>query len=153
VKLQGVAVIPFGYIQSPLLASIVLDKSALGQEIRNLSKSGIKASVYMDDIILSHESSHEKLAEAIARVESASSKAGFVLSTEKRRGPASAISVFNILVSSDQLELERGRYEEFSRDVLAYRSGPIVDGILSYVESVNETQARSLRQLVKRPTT
>jgi hypothetical protein len=47
-------ILPFGYVQSPMLASIVLNKSALGSALEAVKKQGLNVSVFMDDIILSH---------------------------------------------------------------------------------------------------
>ena len=45
--------LPFGFVQSPVLASFALTTSALGAGFVRLHNQNIKVSVYMDDFILS----------------------------------------------------------------------------------------------------
>jgi hypothetical protein len=52
-KIGGPFSLPFGFVQSPVLSSLVLSSSALGKTLSILYVSGIKLSVYMDDIIMS----------------------------------------------------------------------------------------------------
>lgn len=43
--------LPYGFVQSTFLASLVLDKSGLGRYLRDLVASGTRVSVYVDDIL------------------------------------------------------------------------------------------------------
>lgn len=45
--------LPFGFCQSPILATLVLERSVLGRELKRLATAGFHVSVYMDDIVLS----------------------------------------------------------------------------------------------------
>jgi hypothetical protein len=141
--------VPFGYLQSPALASLVLDKSALGQELRRLARSNQTfVTVFMDDIVLSHPNSAETLAEACARVEAAAEVARFKLSASKTQLPGQELSVFNIRLEHEMLAIEPDRYEVFARTVLHHGPGPSTDGILGYVASVNDEQLSKLSELV-----
>jgi hypothetical protein len=55
---RGDFVLPFGFVQSPLIASICLHKSALGNRLQGLQKEGVTVSVYVDDLILSANDHH-----------------------------------------------------------------------------------------------
>ena len=46
-------ILPYGFVQSVIIASFCLHKSALGRYLNKLGGSGFKVSVYMDDIIVS----------------------------------------------------------------------------------------------------
>jgi hypothetical protein len=72
----GGAILPFGFVQSPILASLCLSKSALGRCLREAPRRfGVKVSVYVDDIILS-SNDESRLTEAIQNVESAANRSG-----------------------------------------------------------------------------
>ena len=79
--------LPFGFVQSPILASVVLDTSALGRTLRDLGAHSITVSVYMDDILLSGRdtaaliAARDELAEA-ARV------AGLSFQSREERRPS-----------------------------------------------------------------
>jgi Reverse transcriptase (RNA-dependent DNA polymerase) len=45
--------LPFGFPQSPLLATLALSRSALGRQLELIRTQNIRVSIYMDDIILS----------------------------------------------------------------------------------------------------
>src|SRR3546814_16029305 len=62
--------LPFGFVQSPIVASVVLAQSALGGAIRRLSRDGMTITVYVDDITLSGPNEH-RVGEAIAALETA----------------------------------------------------------------------------------
>lgn len=50
-------ILPFGFVQLPIISSLCLFNSSLGNYLHN---SGINVSVYMDDIIISISSSFEE---------------------------------------------------------------------------------------------
>src|SRR3546814_2308894 len=68
--------LPFGFVQSPIVASVVLAQSALGGAIRRLSRDGMTITVYVDDITLSGPNEH-RVGEAIAALETAAALSGF----------------------------------------------------------------------------
>jgi Reverse transcriptase (RNA-dependent DNA polymerase) len=68
--------LPFGFIQSPMLASLVLDGSMLGRTAFRLVKSGITLSIYMDDFIPSGRD-EETLRLAREELEAAATLANF----------------------------------------------------------------------------
>ncbi|HEB57236.1 MAG TPA: hypothetical protein ENI98_13240 [Gammaproteobacteria bacterium] len=52
------SILPFGFVQSPIIASLCLSKSALGRYLDKLGSTGFKVTVYMDDIIISTSQSY-----------------------------------------------------------------------------------------------
>lgn len=136
--------LPYGYIQSPVLASLALYKSALGSCLERLKRqSQICVSVYMDDIIVS--SINEKLlTKAQHQLESAAAKARFVFHPEKIQGPANKITAFNIELAHGELAILPERLQQF---IASYRGSDSLmqkNGILGYVYSVNSNQAAEL---------
>lgn len=89
-----VHVLPIGFVQSPLLASLVLMKSPVARAIERAQASGVTISVYMDDFIGSHDD-QAKLEAAYADIRDASIASGFVPNPEKLVPPSAAITAFN----------------------------------------------------------
>src|SRR3546814_17472556 len=74
--------LPFGFVQSPIVASVVLAQSALGGAIRRLSRDGMTITVYVDDITLSGPNEH-RVGEALAALETAAAHSGFTFNADK----------------------------------------------------------------------
>lgn len=85
--------LPYGFPQSPLLATLVLRLSALGTSIANLPTDILK-SVYLDDIAVSGNDL-AALAEAFGTLKAAVAAAHFTLNDDKVREPAEQIDLFN----------------------------------------------------------
>ena len=136
-------VLPYGFVQSPILASLALDRSKLGAYLRKAQANpALDVSLYMDDMVIS--SDDEKLLAGVAsELETASVAAGFPLSSSKRQGPAARVSAFNIEISHRSMLITSDRMSAFH---IAFASGNDAtrEGIVSYVASVNPTQAASL---------
>jgi hypothetical protein len=148
VQHNGRRVLPFGYVQSPLLASLVLHKSALGNAIKALGKNGLFVSIFMDDILISHPDSANAVSDGIAVIEHAAAEARFTLSAVKRQGPATAISAFNIDLAHESLVITPARLDDFEQRVRVLGKCPVTDGILGYVEAVNDQQFEYLNALM-----
>ncbi len=135
-------ILPFGFVQSPILASLCLAKSALGGCIRALPKkyAGLVTTVYVDDIILSCDD-EAKLQQATGELKQCASKSGFELNSEKEEGPAPKITAFNIELSSLSLVIEGARYAKFLTAFAESHSQSKREGIRSYVNSVSPKQA------------
>lgn len=138
-------ILPFGFVQSPILASLCLAKSALGRCIRLLPKKhpGLVISVYVDDIILSCND-EATLRSAITEIRQAATRSAFELNAAKEEGPAPKITAFNIELSNTCLEVNPERFAQF---VLAFSQSSNSferNGIHSYVNSLNPTQANAL---------
>jgi hypothetical protein len=147
VMLDGKRTLPYGYVQSPVLASVVLDKSALGQELKRLHASEVNVSVFMDDITLSHATSLDPLHAAVAALSKSAEASRFVISKDKAQGPSELVTAFNIDVQSEALTITRSRYEELAERISAQGKCPSTDGILGYVRQINPHQFSQLRDL------
>ena len=87
-------VLPIGFVQSPLLASLVLMKSPVAQAIGRAIKNGVCVSVYMDDFIGSHNDVGV-LQAAFADIRDTSAAAGLIPNPKKLVAPINAITAFN----------------------------------------------------------
>ncbi|MFS2325011.1 reverse transcriptase domain-containing protein [Brucella sp. H1_1004] len=107
----GGYVIPYGFVQSPILATLVLARSAIGNYLRGLDPS-ITVSVYMDDICLSGND-EPALREAFEGLLIAVDTAGFTLNDDKTRTTAEQIDIFNCNLEHGDTSVLQGRKNEF----------------------------------------
>lgn len=138
-------ILPYGFTQSPLLASLALAESALGKQLVGLSKA-IAVSVYMDDILLS-SNDESKVADAKATLEALAPISKFKFNAEKCQGPAPTVTAFNVRLERSALALTEERLAQFAA---VLEDGPTPHeraGILGYVKTVNAAQADALAAL------
>ena len=137
-------ILPFGFVQSPIIASICLQKSRLGKLISSFSNANdVTVSIYMDDIIVSGNDI-SFLRNNLEVIKAVAEKSRFKLNPEKEEGPSKKITAFNIDLTHGLLEISESRIKEFSE---AYRISDNFDqrqGILGYISSVNQEQAEKL---------
>lgn len=135
-------ILPYGFTQSPIIASLVLQNTALGKGVERLSKH-LKASVYMDDILLS---SNDKDLLQTAKIELThlANISKFKLHAGKCQGPALSLTAFNIDIRQGLLEINNNRMMEFIDALTKSPSEFQRDGILEYIYTVNSSQANSL---------
>ncbi|WP_206483418.1 reverse transcriptase domain-containing protein [Thalassotalea sp. G2M2-11] len=139
--------LPFGYVQSPILASICLDDSALGECIKACSiNEALNISVYMDDIVLSSNSKQELL-EQMELLKDAARRSHFSLNVEKESPPADSVVAFNIELSHSFLKITDSRMVKFTQAYINAESEFEREGIVGYVGTVNFKQAKSLAML------
>lgn len=140
-------ILPFGFVQSPIIASICLHKCRLHTYLQNLSTiEDIAVSIYVDDIIISGNDA-AFLTKTLADIKITAKKSGFTLNPAKEEGPAEKITAFNIELSHGLLRIIDTRFDAFC-DV--YKSSTSInqrDGIIGYVSSVNTIQADDLQKL------
>lgn len=137
-------IVPFGFVQSQIVAALCLDESGLGIYLKKLSKlKDVSLSVYVDDIVISCNDPQLN-ALILQEIGDASEKSRFKLNADKQQGPAGAITAFNILVTSDSMQIEPGRLQKFAESFAISTSEYQRAGILSYVQSVNAEQASAL---------
>lgn len=137
-------VLPFGFVQSPILAALCLYQSKLGSALKKLPRN-IKRCVYVDDILLSTSHSRGELVTAYEAICEALIASRFQLHEEKIAEPSEAIQVFNLDIANRSLEVSKERLKEFELALAAAESRHVVDGILGYVRSVNPGQAQGLQ--------
>lgn len=135
-------ILPYGFVQSPLLASLVLQKSALGRFLDLLDKNkDTTVSVYVDDILVS-SADPELLASISLDLTALTPKSGFVLNADKSEGPASTITAFNIQIESGhQLKIVERRLAELRDQIVNSTSDDERKGVIGNVRSVNPAQA------------
>lgn len=138
---HGRFILPYGFVQSPVLASLALDKSRLGKLLRRLSSAPqFAVSVYVDDIIVSSKSSVD-LQQAAETLIDLASKALLPIGESKREGPSESVEAFNIQLSQDSLEITPERMDLFRSRYLIASSESVRAGIRGYVISVNPVQS------------
>lgn len=146
VKRPGVEgfALPYGFVQSPVLASLALEKSKLGAYLGKLNGRGdLRVSVYVDDIIISGDDKG-LLAEVSQQLIDVASKALFPVGIGKREGPAEEVTAFNIRVSHAALDLTDARMAALRLNYQAATSEYSRAGILSYINSVNPLQVATV---------
>lgn len=135
-------ILPYGFVQSPMLASLALSKSALGNHLLTLTKS-LTVSVYMDDIQVSGNNIND-LEKAKEDLEHLATRSLFKFGEHKTQGPSPKITAFNINIETGNLEITDDRMAEFVFRLSNSPSEPERLGILGYINTVNPTQASSL---------
>ncbi|MEY0965521.1 reverse transcriptase domain-containing protein [Providencia alcalifaciens] len=135
-------VLPFGFVQSPILATLCLHKSFLGNRIRTyFNRKDIKISVYMDDIIIS---SLEKnvLSEIYSDLIESIKISHYLINEIKSQPPSEQIIVFNIYLSQNKLRITEERILEFLINYTRAKSSKVKEGIKSYVQTINILQSK-----------
>jgi hypothetical protein len=142
-KAVGGFSLPYGFIQSPVLASLALDRSALGRRLRAVARSRVvRLTTYMDDIVLSGLDEAEVQRERAALVEAAGI-ANFEINDIKSQPTGAAIVAFNIVLSHGSLMITDARMDDFEDDVLRLDANAVV-AIIGYVRGVNRSQSDHL---------
>lgn len=143
--IKGKYMLPYGFVQSPILASLAFANSALGARIGQLAADpDFAVSVYVDDIVVSSRDD-AALAARLPELAAAATRSHFELNEAKQEGPAPSVSAFNIDLTHAILALRQDRLEEFKDAYNRSDNEPQRAGILGYVLSVNATQATELR--------
>lgn len=142
--IEGRVILPYGFVQSPVLASLALFNSALGSCLERLStKKTVTVSVYMDDIIVS-STNEASLTQAKMELETAAAKARFDFHPEKTEGPGWKITAFNIELVHGELTIAPDRLQEFIDRFSASKNAFEKNGISGYVNSVNPQQGAGM---------
>jgi hypothetical protein len=140
-------IVPFGFVQSPIIASLCLNDSALGRCLTKLRRNRkFAVSVYVDDIIVSckAEQGEELHREVLPSLQEAAARARLEFSQEKSEGPAAEITAFNIDLSHGSMRVEEGRMNDFAAALEKSESELERAGIIGYVKSVNDEQANAM---------
>lgn len=138
-------VLPYGFVQSTLLASVCLRKSALGNFLKRISmEDGVMVSVYVDDIVVSLRESGRS-DEIFEDLKNTAMRSGFDLNENKEQRPAERINAFNIELSQNSLQILPERWLRFLDAMRESDNALRQQAILSYVDSVNPGQAAQLQ--------
>jgi hypothetical protein len=137
-------ILPYGFVQSPILASLALCESRLGAKLSALAKTkGIDVSVYVDDIIISGDDDTQ-LGEILLDIKQVADLCGLPLNDDKQEGPAPAVTAFNVELANATLQIAATRFSAMSAAFQATSSAYRRAGIRGYVASVNAAQAARL---------
>ena len=142
-------ILPFGFIQSAIIASLCLNNSALGKYLNKLESNGFRVSVYMDDIIISTSLPLVQAKAAFIKLQDKAVRSGFHLNTNKTFGPRETITAFNIHLSKGKIELTDDRLEEFKKSIVNTDNSAVIDGILGYANIVCSKQASILEKVLE----
>lgn len=135
--------LPFGFVQSPVLASIALDQSALGKALR-AAAGEIRLAVYMDDILMSADG-EEALARHVAALDAAAEEAGFELHPHKRQ-LGTVVEAFNLRLTTGEARVTDARMDQFAA-LERTKTGLREAAIVRYVEGINQDQAEELKTI------
>ncbi|WP_336293409.1 reverse transcriptase domain-containing protein [Cronobacter dublinensis] len=134
--------VPYGYPQSPILATLCLRNSHAGHILDRIYKSGVvSVSVYMDDIIVSGKDLnvvYEKFKELCKALE----KSRYHLNNVKTQPPSKNIVAFNLEISHKAIKVTSKRLVQFLQVFTQSKNKHEREGIAMYVHSVNPEQAK-----------
>lgn len=130
-------VLPYGFIQSPALATLVLMQSGVGAFLRGLAAGeDVMPTVYMDDISLSSDdraalqSAFDELVHLLADGE-------FEISPDKTRKPGPAMDLFNCDLTCGQTNVRLERIDKFLSEPHSENSVLAFDRYCASVEAGN----------------
>jgi hypothetical protein len=105
-------VLPIGFVQSPILASLVLMKSPVTQAIERAIDNGVCISVYLDDFVGSHNDI-KTLEAAYNDIRETCVAAELIPNPTKLVPPSQAIAAFNCDLTQGMAEVTSARVERF----------------------------------------
>ncbi|MCW5211635.1 hypothetical protein VU04_01860 [Desulfobulbus sp. TB] len=134
-------ILPFGFVQSPIIASLCLYQSTLGQYLNKLPfKKNVLVSVYMDDIVISLNNKEMAL-DILNETKKKAATSRFQLNASKEQGPTERITVFNINLSYNHIEIKSSRLSKLLSDYAASDNPNQKKGYINYINSVNPKQS------------
>lgn len=137
----GKWILPYGFVQSPILASLALSKSHLGSKLDKIHRNGdFRVSVYVDDIIIS-SNSLDMLESLKPRLIDAAIKSGLRFCLDKLQGPSRKIESFNIELDHGGLAITSSRMSKFIAAYELTENQHERSGIFHYVRKVNKSQS------------
>jgi Reverse transcriptase (RNA-dependent DNA polymerase) len=138
----GRPVLPYGFVQSMALASLVLDTSAVGAALRSANEYGVLVTVYVDDIIISSQEK-QSLVGFLIKLDAAAAVSNFAFASHKCSPPSDEVTNFNCRIGSKVFQITNERMAQF-RDQFKNCSNLGREAILAYVGAVNEQQKNEL---------
>lgn len=140
--------LPFGFVQSPAIASFALHKSALGACLSDIARNpALTLSVYVDDIIVSGNCP-DTLTDAYERLLIAVERSNFELNPQKTHPQKDEIIAFNLKMADGKLSLLEGRLAEFTLLIQTTENPMVRKGVLSYVDKINPIQGTILKKQI-----
>jgi hypothetical protein len=145
VERGGRKFLPYGFVQSMALATLVVEKSNLGRKISELRSNGVRITMYVDDILLSCRD-EAGLIEAYSSLIDAISRANLTPSADKSSHPARVVEAFNCTISAASIKLTNDRMEQF-KEQLKWATPNGRKAILDYVGVIDKAQRTELLTL------
>ena len=137
--------LPYGFVQSQFIAALCMDKSALGNYMRQNIPPEVEITVYVDDILLS-SNDEEKLNQAYEGLSDAIRESNFTVNDIKSHPPEPVTTAFNIVLEENKTAIAKKRFEAFCEDVLSGHDKK-TEAIINYVSKVNSKQRKHLENL------
>lgn len=103
--------LPYGFVQSPILATLAIANSTLGDTLRRLD-SLVHVSVYVDDIALS-SNDLARLCDCFEELNEGLISAGFQANDAKTVSPRNSMEVFNCSLQKNVTSVLPTRIDEF----------------------------------------
>lgn len=131
--------LPYGFLQSGDLASLVLDRSYLGCEFRKIHQNpNIKLSVFVDDIIVS-SSDPILLDQASIAIKDAAKLSNLKLNQDKTCCNVDEIEIFNIHCNQNFcLSFSQEKLNKFEKIIENHYTDPrVVFGVINYMLNVS----------------
>ena len=132
--------LPFGFVQSMVLASAALDLSHLGRCLKAANENTAKLSVYVDDIIVSGQVGSDVSA-VVAHLADAAVMSRFRFNVAKT-STGTTTEVFNLRLATGQLLVTPQRMSKFAEAIDGQKNS---EAIIQYVGTINVDQADILR--------
>lgn len=129
-------VLPIGFRQSPLVASLVLMQSPVASAIERARAAGVVVSVYLDDIIGSH-SSEPAITRVYDDIRSACFEANLIPNADKLAPPSRAIVAFNCNLAKGLARVTDERIAKFYADFPSLVSRQSFEAYVAKVTSLN----------------
>ena len=139
VEFGGKKFLPYGFVQSMVLATICIEFSSLGSAlIRTNGGGNVRVSMYVDDIILSSDD-EGALVKTYDEVLNSVRQSNFRVNTNKSIPPATEIEVFNCRLSKGITNFTEDRMSKFFED---FGTGDEFTkaAIVRYMKVVNKDQ-------------
>lgn len=133
-------VLPIGFKQSPHVASLVLMQSPVATAIDEAKSLGVTMSVYLDDIIGSHDDA-ALLTTAYERVRQACIEANLVPNADKLVAPTQAMVAFNCNLTKGMVSVTDARIAKFYAEYPSPASRISFEAYVDRVASANGGQA------------
>lgn len=152
VKQGAETFLPYGFVQSPILASLCLFHSGAGKHLMRAPKS-LVVSVYVDDIVISCRSIEEKalLEDFSQQTLEKFDECGLPISSKKMVICEPEITSFNVHLKHKVMEISEERMNAFVHQVSENRENPdSLRGISSYVHSINADQGKIIDDEIAR---
>lgn len=128
--------LPIGFVQSPILASLVIAQSPLAKTIEKATARGVHVSVYFDDFIGS-SSDHSALEASYAEILTACERSNFTPNPEKLSPPAHEIVAFNCSLRHGAAHVTEARKEKFYRQEPEASAEAAFEAYCARVEAAN----------------